>query len=73
MPDGDLLTSVNFIEVLNRVKQHESWTSPVEGKNRGRGLALGMWTMPGGTASCHVNLNGDGFETIRECHEELGR
>ncbi|MCH8311223.1 MAG: molybdopterin-dependent oxidoreductase, partial [Chloroflexi bacterium] len=64
MPDGDLLTSVNFIEVLNRVKQHECWTSPIEGKNRGRGLALGMWTMPGGTASCHVNLNGDGSVTL---------
>lgn len=64
MPNGDLLTSVNFTEVLNRVKQHECWTSPVEGANRGRGLALGMWTMPGGTASCHVNLNGDGSVTV---------
>ena len=64
MPDGDLLTSVNFTEVLNRVKQHDCWTSPVEGENRGRGLALGMWTMPGGTASCHVNLNGDGSVTL---------
>jgi CO/xanthine dehydrogenase Mo-binding subunit len=64
MPDGDLLTSVNFTEVLNRVKLHDCWTTPLEGKNRGRGLALGMWTMPGGTASCHVNLNGDGSVTL---------
>jgi CO/xanthine dehydrogenase Mo-binding subunit len=64
MPDGDLLTSVNFTEVLNRVKQHDCWTTPLEGKNRGRGLALGMWTMPGGSASCHVNLNGDGSVTL---------
>jgi xanthine dehydrogenase molybdenum-binding subunit len=64
MPDGDLLTSVNFTEVLNRVKQDSCWTSPLEGKNRGRGLALGMWTMPGGIASCHVILNGDGSVTL---------
>ncbi|HBD85233.1 MAG TPA: oxidoreductase, partial [Dehalococcoidia bacterium] len=43
---------------------HDCWTTPLEGKNRGRGLALGMWTMPGGTASCHVNLNGDGSVTL---------
>ncbi|MDP6715167.1 MAG: xanthine dehydrogenase family protein molybdopterin-binding subunit [SAR202 cluster bacterium] len=64
MPDGDLLTSLNFTEVLDRVKQHPCWTSPLEGKNQGRGLALGMWSMPGGTASCHVNLNGDGSVTL---------
>lgn len=64
MPDGDILPSVNFTHVLNRVRDHDCWTSPLGGENRGRGIALGMWTMPGGTASCHLNLNGDGSVTL---------
>ncbi|MFB3093239.1 MAG: xanthine dehydrogenase family protein molybdopterin-binding subunit, partial [Dehalococcoidia bacterium] len=56
MPDGVRLSSVNFEELLNRVSSSPCWTQPLEGPNRGRGLALGMWTMPGGTTSCHLTL-----------------
>lgn len=64
MPDGVVLPEVNFTEILSRIEQHECWTSSVTGENRGRGLALGMWTMPGGTSSCNLNLNGDGSVTL---------
>ena len=60
MPDGNTLPTINLEQVLERVKQHPCWTTPLEGPNRGRGLAVGMWTMPGGTISCHVNVNYDG-------------
>ena len=60
MPDGVTLPTINLEQVLERVKEHSSWTTPLGGPNRGRGLALGMWTMPGGTISCHVSLNFDG-------------
>ena len=60
MPDGVLLPDCNLVEVLERVKAHPSWTTPLDGTDRGRGVALGMWSMPGGTMSCHVILNGDG-------------
>ncbi|MDP7210329.1 MAG: xanthine dehydrogenase family protein molybdopterin-binding subunit [Vicinamibacterales bacterium] len=60
MPDGNTLPTINLDRVLDEVRQHSCWTTPLEGPNRGRGLALGMWTMPGGTISCHVNVNYDG-------------
>ena len=64
MPDGVLLPSVSLVDVLERVKSHPCWTSPLTGPNQGRGLAIGMWTMPGGTTSCHVILNSDGSVTL---------
>ncbi|HAL46394.1 MAG TPA: oxidoreductase [Dehalococcoidia bacterium] len=64
MLDGALLPDVNLVEVLERVKAHPCWANAVDGPNRGRGLALGMWTMPGGTMSCHVALNADGTVTL---------
>ena len=60
MPDNVPLTSVSFDRVLDAIQAHPCWTTPLEGANRGRGLALGMWTVPGGTASSHITLSGDG-------------
>ena len=64
MPDGVLLPSVNLADVLEQVKRHPCWTTPLSGPNQGRGIALGMWTMPGGTTSCHVTVSGDGSVTL---------
>ena len=64
MPDGVRLPTVSFKQVLSKVEGHPCWTSELEGPNRGRGIALGMWTMPGGTSSCHITLSGDGSVTL---------
>ena len=60
MPDDVPLSSVSLDRVLDAIAAHPCWTTPLEGENRGRGLALGMWTVPGGTASSHITLAGDG-------------
>lgn len=64
MPDGVQLPSISLAEVLRRVQRHPCWTTPLTGPHRGRGLALGMWTMPGGTTSCHITLSPDGSVTL---------
>jgi xanthine dehydrogenase molybdenum-binding subunit len=64
MPDGVQLPSVSFVELLQQVQQHPCWITPLTGPNQGRGLALGMWTMPGGTTSCHITLSLDGSVTL---------
>ncbi len=59
MPDGVMLPSINLAALLERVRTHPCWTEPT-GPGEGRGLALGMWTMPGGTTSCRIELAANG-------------
>jgi CO/xanthine dehydrogenase Mo-binding subunit len=64
MPDGVVLSSVSLAEILRRLQQHPCWTTPLTAPHQGRGVALGLWTMPGGTASCHITLSADGSVTL---------
>src|SRR5262249_55651079 len=64
MPDGVQLPSVSLAELLQRVQHHPCWTTPLPGPHQGRGVALGLWTMPGGTTSCHITLSADGSVTL---------
>ncbi|MGQ4808096.1 4-hydroxybenzoyl-CoA reductase subunit alpha [Candidatus Entotheonellaceae bacterium PAL068K] len=64
MPDGVQLPSVSLANVLRRVQQHPCWTTPLSGPQQGRGIAVGLWTLPGGTTSCHITLSADGSVTL---------
>jgi CO/xanthine dehydrogenase Mo-binding subunit len=64
MPDGVQLSTVSLVDILQRLRHHACWTTPLSGPRQGRGLALGLWTMPGGTTSCHITLNPDGSVTL---------
>jgi CO/xanthine dehydrogenase Mo-binding subunit len=64
MPDGVQLPSVSLATILQQLQQHPCWTTPLTGPNQGRGMALGLWTMPGGTTSCHITLSADGSVTL---------
>jgi CO/xanthine dehydrogenase Mo-binding subunit len=64
MPDGVLLPSLSLADILQQITQHPCWTTPLTGPHQGRGIALGMWTMPGGTTSCHITLSADGSVTL---------
>jgi CO/xanthine dehydrogenase Mo-binding subunit len=64
MPDGVQLPSVSLSDLLRRVQAHPCWTTPLAGPQQGRGMALGLWTMPGGTTSCHITLSADGSVTL---------
>jgi xanthine dehydrogenase molybdenum-binding subunit len=64
MPDGVMLPSVSLVDILRRVRQHPCWTTPITRPNEGRGIALGLWTQPGGTTSCHITLSMDGSVTL---------
>lgn len=64
MPDGVELPSISLVELLERARRHPCWTAPLAAPGQGRGIAVGLWTMPGGTASCHITLGGDGSVTL---------
>lgn len=50
--------------VLQAVKNHPHWNTPLEGKNRGRGMAMGAWMGATLTSSSQVIVNVDGTVNI---------
>ncbi|MEE8442257.1 MAG: xanthine dehydrogenase family protein molybdopterin-binding subunit [Dehalococcoidia bacterium] len=64
MPDGLPIPSIGLVEVLEQVKRHPCWTTPLAGPNRGRGFAVALWAGAPAVASCNVVLGGDGSVTL---------
>ncbi len=58
MSDGMALPVTRFRQILEDVKKHPAWSSPVP-EGRGRGVAIGMRREGGGTSSASIMLNGD--------------
>jgi xanthine dehydrogenase molybdenum-binding subunit len=58
MSDGMALPVTRFKQILEQVKAHPAWTTPVPA-GRGRGIAVGMRREGGGTSSATVLLNAD--------------
>jgi CO/xanthine dehydrogenase Mo-binding subunit len=68
--EGDLMTnnrplnSIGLTEMLDEIEKHPSWTSPLEGPNRGRGLAVGFWLGATLTSSSIIMVHADGTVTV---------
>ena len=58
MSDGMALPVTRFRQILEHVKKHPAWSSPLPA-GRGRGVAIGMRREGGGTSSASIMLNGD--------------
>ncbi|MGC8642142.1 MAG: xanthine dehydrogenase family protein molybdopterin-binding subunit, partial [Isosphaeraceae bacterium] len=70
--DGPAYPRVGLIECLEAARQSDHWKSPLEGKNRGRGLAAGFWFNIGGASSCSGSVNGDGIVSLVEGSTDIG-
>ncbi len=58
MSDGMALPVTRFKSILESVKQHPAWASPVPA-GRGRGVAIGMRREGSGTSTASIQLNQD--------------
>ena len=58
--DGPVFSRVGMVETVEAIRDSEHYQTPLEGKNRGRGMASGFWFNAGlkSTVSATVNLNG---------------
>jgi CO/xanthine dehydrogenase Mo-binding subunit len=71
MKTGDRLVlgfpcpAIGSIELLEAVKSHPHYHSPLSGDNQGRGLAYGFWYGGGGISSSRMSVNADG--TVQVC------
>ncbi|MQF70234.1 xanthine dehydrogenase family protein molybdopterin-binding subunit [SAR202 cluster bacterium AD-804-J14_MRT_500m] len=60
MPNGVPHRRFGCKEILETMKNHPHYKTPLRGENRGRGVAVGFRWQGGQTSSCTINVNKDG-------------
>jgi CO/xanthine dehydrogenase Mo-binding subunit len=70
--DGPIYPRIGCEEVIRAAMDHPHTTAPLEGPNRGRGVALGFWFNGGGTSVAIANVNPDGSVTLVEGSPDIG-
>ena len=63
---------IGCIETTEAARDCEHYQTPLEGPNRGRGVASGYWVNAGLTSSVTARLNGDGTITLQEGSTDIG-
>ena len=58
--DGPPTPHVGFVETVEAAKDHPHYSAPLEGENRGRGVASGYWPNFGMKSSVVINVTADG-------------
>jgi CO/xanthine dehydrogenase Mo-binding subunit len=70
--DGPVFPRVGCVEVLEAMRDHPHYSAPLEGPNRGRGVAIGFWFNVGLQSAANMNVNGDGTVTLTEGSPDIG-
>src|SRR5690606_16396948 len=70
--DGPVYPRVGLVEVLEAAKASDHWNTPLEGPNRGRGLACGFWFNVGLKSSAAASVNADGTVNLIEGSTDIG-
>ena len=70
--DGTSNPPIGAVEVMEAVRSHPHYNAPLEGKNRGRGVAVGFWRNNSGPACAIANVNGDGTVMLIEGSADIG-
>jgi xanthine dehydrogenase molybdenum-binding subunit len=58
--DGGIHRHIGCSEVLRAARSHPHYRAPLEGANRGRGVAFGVWGNWGAESSSTISVNSDG-------------
>ena len=70
--DGPKFKRIGCVEVLEAMKNHPHYSAPLEGANRGRGVAVGFWFNIGLESSCTLSVNSDGTVNLIEGSTDIG-
>ncbi len=71
-PAGPPYKRIGFIETCEALKNSEYYRSPLEGPNRGRGVAAGFWFNGGLQSAAAVNLHNDGTLSVVTGSVDIG-
>ncbi|MEE8442802.1 MAG: xanthine dehydrogenase family protein molybdopterin-binding subunit, partial [Dehalococcoidia bacterium] len=69
---GQPYARIGVIEVIEAMRNHPHYKAPLEGPNRGRGVALALWQNIGMESSCTISVNADGVVNLIEGSADIG-
>lgn len=70
--DGPVYPRIGQVETLQAAQASEHYNAPLDGQNRGRGIASGFWFNCGLKSSAAANVNDDGTVTLIEGSTDIG-
>ena len=70
--DGPVYPRVGLVECLDAAAASDHWNTPLEGANRGRGIASGFWFGCGLKSSVVTSVNSDGTVNLTEGSTDIG-
>ncbi len=62
--EGPVARRIGLVECLEAARNHDHYRTPVDGENRGRGIAAGFWMNRGFQSSCVITVNFDGTVSL---------
>ena len=69
---GPKFPRIGYLETVQAAKDHEHYLTPLEGPNRGRGVASGFWFNASGPSSATASVNPDGTVSLVEGSPDIG-
>ena len=69
---GVVWPRIGYLETVQAAKDHPHYKAPLDGLNRGRGVATGFWFNVGGPSSCYISVNSDGTAMLVEGSADIG-
>ena len=70
--DGPKFRRIGCEEVLEAIRNHPHYQTPLEGSDQGRGVAVGFWFNVGLESSCTLNVNTNGTVNLVEGSTDIG-
>ncbi len=71
-PDGPEYKRIGYKETVETAIDHPHMADPIDGKNRGRGVASGFWFNGAGPSSVTAIVNADGTVNLMEGSADIG-
>ena len=69
---GQRFPRIGCLETLRAAQEHPHYSAPLEGPNRGSGVAAGFWTNNTGPSSATASVNPDGTVSLVEGSPDIG-
>ena len=70
--DGPTWPRIGYMETVHAALEHEHYATPLQGPNRGRGVASGFWFNVGFQSTVVINVNADGTVSLVEGSTDIG-